>query len=120
MKKLKGIALISGLAFVAYLVYKHLNKNKLEPIEEAVNPVTLKIGSFSKEIENLQKNINAIVGSEVLEVSGAYSNKMKDVIAIVFKDTDALKDPLKGEIALSKLKELNTILNNINNQVKAK
>ena len=117
MKDLRKIALLSAIAIIAYLVYKETKNNKAVVLPVETNPETLKVGSFSKEIERLQQNINDISGKEVIEVSGAYSKKMQEIVRLIFNDSDLLLDKASGELEMKQLSSLNYILENISKNI---
>ena len=116
MSNIVKIAVVGVAIYAAY----NYGKNKSFLPQKSLPKVdtdTLKTGSFSKEIENLQKNINEIVGRPVVEVTGAYSNEFKEIVNEIFKNTQILIDPAKGEVQKQKLHDLNKVLENLNNLI---
>ena len=113
MKKVTNILLIGVGLYAAHLLIKNSKPQAIDVTPEH-EPDVLKKGSFSKEVEKLQKNINEFKGKELIVADGAYSNEFKKIVEKIFNNTTILKDPTTGEIYAAKIKELNVILENIN------
>lgn len=101
-----------GLIGVSLFLVAKFTANK--PVKVEAKRELIRVGGFSKDIERLQRNINNFARKDLLEITGAYSNKMKEVILEVFKDTDYLLDVENGGLDVLKIKELNLVLENIN------
>tara|TARA_Y100001938_G_scaffold94298_1_gene129163 strand:- start:163 stop:510 length:348 start_codon:yes stop_codon:yes gene_type:complete len=107
------IALVGIAIYSAYRIGK-IEKDKKQFILSETKKV--KKGSFSKEIELLQKNINGIYGFEKLPISGAFCKKTKNELDVIFKDSK-FYDNSNGSIQIETLKEINKIFNSLNNQI---
>jgi hypothetical protein len=116
MSDIVKITIIGAVIFAAYKYGK--NQSVKNNISSTIEEPTLKTGSFSKEIERLQENINRVLGKDLIEVTGAYSKEFKEFINDLFKDTTVLIDPIKGEISEEKLKDINKVLSNMNELIK--
>jgi len=101
-----GVAIL--LAFISLKITEKPQKEKV------IKKELIRVGGFSKDIEKLQRNINNFAKADLLEINGAYSNKMKTVILEIFKNTEYLVDSENGAIDVLRLKELNLVLENIN------
>ena len=113
MNKFFKISLI-GLAI--YSAYQLGQLKKIKKEKRSFEKPIIKKGTFSKEIENFQKNINGIYGFEKLKITGAFCNKTKNEIDKIFKDSLMYNIEL-GSIEKQGLKEINKVLFSINNNI---
>ena len=115
MNQFTKIALIGIAIYSAYRLGQ-LKRIKTDLIEDEKEIV--KKGSFSKEIEKLQKNINGIYGFEKLPITGAFCKKTKFELDHVFKE-NVFYNKIDGSIEIESLKEVNKVLNALNNNINA-
>ena len=107
------------IALIGVAIYSAYRIGKIEKVKKQFSlpeKNTVKKGSFSKEIEILQKNINGIYGYEKLPISGAFCKKTKSELDVIFKEVKFYNNK-NGSIEIETLKEINKILNSLNNQI---
>ena len=74
---------------------------------------TIKVGDKGKDIENLQRNMNKLLGQETITEFGAYGKKTGKVVKEFFEGTSALKDPATGRLDKRFVNDFNTIINRV-------
>lgn len=85
----KDLLLVLIGAFVSYLVFKGINKGKVEIIKK---------GDKGKEVLMLQKIVNKVEKKDKIDENGLYSKETKDKITKLFKGTKILIDEKQGAI----------------------
>ena len=115
-KNLKNIIIASIIA--SLITYYFLKNNKKKHINEFSNyskssEETIKKGDLSKEVSELQILINKLFGKGTLEVTGAYDKKTRDLVKLIFYNTNELTNIELGEVTVRSVSFLNKLLDNI-------
>jgi len=85
----KDLLLVLIGAFVSYLVFKGINKDRVEVIKK---------GDKGSEVLMLQKIVNKVDNKNKIDENGLYSKETKDKITKLFKGTKILIDEKQGAI----------------------
>lgn len=103
------LAAAAGIGVGVYLT----KRKQPAPAAAPVIKTTIKKGDLSKEVEELQRLINRLFGTTVVEESGAYDKKTSEVVKVIFYDTKELSNIELGEVSVESIRLLNQILDNI-------
>jgi len=100
-----------GLGALLYRAISKKYPNAKIPL--VPNEPTLTLGDKSKDVEKLQQTLNRLIGVNVVEETGTYDQKTRNVVVNIFKDTKFLQDMDKGEIKVNFVRDLEKTLNNL-------
>lgn len=110
-KNILGAA--AAAALVTFFIMRAKNKN-VAPEKVVSDRTPVKKGDLSKNVESLQRLINRLFGTTVVEETGAYDKKTSEVVKLIFYNTKELSNVELGEVSAETINDMHQILDNIN------